>query len=161
MEMGGHNGGRRRLPDAIKALKGNPGKRKLLLTGAGNAVAFAAKPAAIEVPRFLTADREREIFRSAIDLVRWVVHAPDIIGLARWAVYLDMWISAKEHFTEFRTLRDLEKLLQSLEDRIGLNPAARQRIVSGLASAAFSGELPEEAANSPVGFLARVRVKPN
>lgn len=189
--------GRRAIPDEVKALKGNPGKRRLALkTASGEAAKAEAPKLALAVPEFLTHERERDIFRKVIDeyLQRRIARAPDIPTYARWASYLHRWIDCKEQlegkptwFTStskhgellrrhpvFKDMLDLERVLQSLEDRLGLNPVARQNIIKGLSAmpAALGGlfggeeqapetdkpvapELPGtgSAPPSPLGFL--------
>jgi P27 family predicted phage terminase small subunit len=161
--------GRRALPDEVKALKGNPGKRRLALKSATGDVAKADTPRlALAVPDFLSHEREREIFRKVIDeyLQRRIARAPDLTAYARWATYVHRWISSKEqletqptYFTStsrhgeqlrrhpvFKDMLDLERVLQSLEDRLGLNPVARQNIIRGLSAmpAALGGLFGDE-----------------
>lgn len=149
--------GRRPIPDEIKELKGNPGKRRLSLDKARGKSDAAPKPAAaLQIPEFLSGVREREIFRRVVEdyLQRRVARAPDLTAYGRWAHYLDRWIICKEtlqgkatyfkseskHGTllrrhpVFKDQLDLERVLQSLEDRLGLNPVARQNIMKGLAA---------------------------
>lgn len=164
--------GRRPLPDEIKALKGNPGKRRLASLDKAKAKPAAkakprrskgkaapAKPPAatqIQVPDFLTGKREKALFMKVVDdyLQRRVARPPDLTAYARWAHYLDRWIICKETLQGkstffkseskhgallrrhplFKDQLDIERVLQSLEDRLGLNPAARQNIIRGLAS---------------------------
>lgn len=149
--------GRRRIPDEVKALKGNPGKRKLVLEGVGKVeMRPAAKIPALVIPEFLTQDREREIFKRIVEdyLQRRVARPVDFTAYARWASYIHRWVSCKESLdgkaTYFRSeskwgqllrrhplfkdMLDLERVLQSLEDRLGLNPIARQNIIRGLAA---------------------------
>lgn len=159
--------GRRAQPDAVKALKGNPGKRKLALTRAGKSDR-GAKHVAIQPPEFLTAERERVIFTRVVDdyLQRRVARAPDLTAYARWASYVHRWISCKEQLDGkatwfkstskhgdllrrhplFKDMLDLERVMQSLEDRLGLNPIARQNIIKGLSAmpAALGGLFGEE-----------------
>lgn len=162
--------GRRALPDEVKALKGNPGKRRLALKAAsGPAVAKVETPKiALQVPGFLTDDREREIFRTVVDdyLQRRIARPPDLTAYARWASYLHRWVSCKEQLDGkstwfkssskhgdllrrhplFKDMLDLERALQSLEDRLGLNPTARQNIIRGLSAmpAALGGLFGDE-----------------
>lgn len=160
--------GRRAQPDAVKALKGNPGKRKLALTKVGKASAPVPKPAAASPPEFLTNERERLIFTRVVDdyLQRRVARAPDLTAYARWASYVHRWISCKEQLDGkatwfkstskhgdllrrhplFKDMLDLERVMQSLEDRLGLNPIARQNIIKGLSAmpAALGGLFGDE-----------------
>ncbi|BBF93366.1 P27 family phage terminase small subunit [Blastochloris tepida] len=191
--------GRRSQPDDIKALKGNPGKRRLALKAGVDHGETKAPLAHVELPDFLTHERERAIFQRVVDdlLQRRVARQADLAAYARWAHYLHRWIECKDaldgvslayetaskHGTMLRkhplfaAMVDLERLLMALEDRLGLNPAARQTIIRGLAALppAFLGDLFEEdrreraaagdpapsakeaapPADSPLGFLAR------
>jgi Phage terminase, small subunit len=152
--------GRRRIPDAIKELKGNPGKRKLALDGAvapvQKQVAARTMPS-VAIPEFLKHERERTIFKRVIEdyLQRRIAREVDFMAYGRWASYVHDWMSCKEYLegkAKFYKPKSangnerlashpvwqdqiaLEKLLQSLEDRLGLNPAARQSILRGLAA---------------------------
>jgi len=161
--------GRRAQPDAVKALKGNPGKRKLALARAAKPEAASVKPAVfIQPPEFLTNERERAIFVRVVDdyLQRRVARAPDLTAYARWASYVHRWISCKEQLDGkatwfkstskhgdllrrhplFKDMLDLERVMQSLEDRLGLNPIARQNIIKGLSAmpAALGGLFGDE-----------------
>lgn len=108
------------------------------------------------MPEFLVGERERAIYSKVVDeyLQRRIAKATDVMAYARWAHYLDRWISCKEllhgkptffkstsvhgellrRHPVFKDQLDLERLLQSLEDRLGLNPVARQNIIRGLAA---------------------------
>lgn len=163
--------GRRAIPDEVKALKGNPGKRRLALQSASGETTKAEAPRlGLAIPEFLTEDRERDIFRKVIDeyLQRRIARAPDLIAYARWASYVHRWIGCKESLEGkatwfkssskhgellrrhpiFKDMLDLERVLQSLEDRLGLNPVARQNIMRGLSAmpAALGGLFGEEQA---------------
>lgn len=148
--------GRRAQPNEVKALKGNPGKRRLALENAGKSSARPQKHVAVQPPEFLTQEREREIFSRIIDdyLQRRVARPTDLTAYARWASYVHRWISCKEQLDGkstwfkseskwgallrrhplFKDMLDIERVLQSLEDRLGLNPIARQNIIRGLAA---------------------------
>ena len=187
--------GRRPLPAEVKALKGNPGKRRLALEPPQRLDMSVLPPPAL--PSFLTDVREQEIYRRVIDdiLQRRVARSTDIDSYGRWAVYLHRWIGCKEwlegkptfikqgdrlvRHPMFRDMLDLEHALVMLEDRLGLNPAARQTIIRGLAAmpaamkqteqtseaepdvpGAAPTPSPEGQAQSPLGFL-RLAGKPN
>jgi len=185
--------GRKALPDAIQQLKGNPAKRKLHLEQAANGMAHSGPeplPAPLAIPEFLTFERERQIFKRVVEdyLQRRIARTPDLAAFGRWAVYLHRWISAKESMDNraswykvagsdvlrrhpyVKDMIDLERLLQSLEDRLGLNPVARQNIIKGLSTmpAALGGffagndgegkpsggeEIEGETVAGPLGFL--------
>lgn len=195
--------GRRAIPDEVKALKGNPGKRKLALQSAGADDARpASTPSPLTFPEFLTGPREREIYRRVVEeyLQRNVARSTDLNAYGRWAHYLDRWWLLKDtlkdqpdiykvasnHGTYFRQnplhklKLDHEKVLQSLEDRLGLNPAARQNLMRGLAalpppalSGFFGDDAPEKNpddksgpaapidAVSALGYLENAAAPPN
>lgn len=162
--------GRRAQPAEVKALKGNPGKRKLVLENAGKPER-APKSAAVVVPEFLTHERERTIFTRIVDdyLNRRIARPVDITAYGRWAAYVHRWIGCKEQLDGkatwfkstskhgdllrrhplFKDMLDLERVLQSLEDRLGLNPVARQNIIRGLSTmpAALGGLFGDEPAS--------------
>ena len=148
--------GRRRIPDEVKAAKGNPGKRKLLL--ADNESPRVSRPLNYTMPETLTHEREQRIFREIVEdyLQRRVARPQDLFAYARWAHYVHRWMICKETLDQpgamtvyksvsphgtyyrrnpiFKDQLDVERVLQSLEDRLGLNPAARQNIIRGLAA---------------------------
>ncbi len=194
--------GRKAQPDEIKELRGNPGKRRLVaLEAAKKARRIApAPPPLIETPNWLSNDREIAIFRSVVDEYQQnrIARKTDVAAYARWAHYLRRWIEAKEQLGDsgmyykvesnhgsrlalhpllvvmFRCEAEITKQ----EDRLGLNPAARQNIIRGMsslpASADLFGQLPKEAdqaddddelaeataVESPLGFLSGAG-KPN
>ena len=170
--------GRRAIPDEVKALKGNPGKRRLALKAAAGEIAKVDGPRAVlAIPEFLTHDREREIFRKVVEdyLQRRVARAPDLTAYARWASYVHRWIGCKEDLEGkptwfkssskhgdllrrhpiFKDMLDIERVLQSLEDRLGLNPVARQNIMRGLSAmpaalgGLFGGDEPPTEGDKP------------
>jgi phage terminase small subunit len=136
----------------MKAAKGNPGRRALKPSEDKTPTLLEK----IECPEFLTAPREREIFRRIVEdfVLRRIARKPDLTAYARWAHYVHRWILCKEtldgkatwYKTEsnhgemlrrhpmFKDQLDLERVLQALEDRLGLNPVARQNIIRGLAA---------------------------
>jgi phage terminase small subunit len=147
--------GRKKQSLAIKRLKGNPSKERLedLERAAEGTPSPAAQAVPIEMPAFLKTARSREIFASVIAdyAATRIARRPDAIGFGRWAFYVDRWIDTAEqlkgviytskskHGTLMRkhpalgAIADLERCLQSLEDRLGLNPVARQNYLRGLA----------------------------
>jgi phage terminase small subunit len=166
--------GRKAIPDAIHALKGNPSKRRLHLEAPATQMEGPAVLPAVAPPDFLTDPREQEIFRRVVDdiLQRRVARQADLGAYGRWAVYLHRWIRAKQHLDNaeanpqpksgkpsqrpdrhpsFREMLDLEHVLQRLEDRLGLNPAARQAIISRLSAIppAISNMVAEETKPAP------------
>jgi P27 family predicted phage terminase small subunit len=188
--------GRYRQSDALKALRGNPHGHKLeLKRAAADAIPPPATPMPVEIPAFLTTERSREIFRRIIDdyLQNRIARRADIAAFGRWACYLDRWIDVKHDLDgrvltyetvskhgklirrhpDFQVMTDLERLLQSLEDRLGLNPIARQNYLRGLAAlpAPLAGlfndgreqkQTGEPQPDNPLGFLQRASTpKPN
>lgn len=145
--------GRRALPDEIKALKGNPGKRRLVLAQAEE------KGGPIKAPAYVSTVDEKRIFARVADELARVrfIKASDADVLGRWAVYLAKWVSIKKRlqgkkadvFYEtaskhgkmlrvhplFASLFKIEQHLMALEDRIGLNPSSRQAILRGIINA--------------------------
>jgi phage terminase small subunit len=181
--------GRRAVPDEIKALKGNPGRRPL-----GEAARTVAPPIApVWVPEFLVGEREITIYRRVVDdyVQRRIARQADLNAYGRYAYYLNRWIGCAEQLVGkatwfqsesrwgkllrrhpvFKDQLDLERVIQSLEDRLGLNPVSRQNIIRGLSTlppalgGLFASEPPEgepspvgetpELPESPVGFLQR------
>jgi P27 family predicted phage terminase small subunit len=149
--------GRRAKSDELKERAGNPGKRALKDSSPSSASSEETLPAApFEVPDFLTHPREREIFSRIVgDYLRMrIARKPDLVAYARWAHYVHRWIVTKETigetgawytttskhqtgelYRQHPAAKDqfqLERMLQSLEDRLGLNPAARQNLLRGL-----------------------------
>lgn len=148
--------GRRPLPDEVKALKGNPGKRKLALDQArGDAKPTAQLPTPFraEPPDYLTQDGERSAFREVLDALPLnVARKSDLHAIARWSIWLNIFVDAKKrldgrahwyestskHGTFLREhpiskrMHQAEAHLISLEDRLGLNIVARNNIVHRL-----------------------------
>lgn len=145
--------GRKPVPDEIKALKGNPGKRKLVIAQADET------GAPVKAPSYVTTDDERKIFdRVAVELSRVrFIRQTDADALGRWCVYMAKWVSIKKRLTGkkadvyyettskhgtmlrahplFASMLKIESHLMALEDRIGLNPSARQAILRGIINA--------------------------
>lgn len=185
--------GRKALPDEIKALKGNPGKRRLNLDPqADNELGL------VKAPDYVSGEAEKKIFARVAQELNHArfVRRTDADALGRWCVYLAKWVSIKKRLDAgkqhadvyyetaskhgkmlrvhplFASLFKIEQHLMALEDRIGLNPTARQAIVRGLINAPSlpAGDLfgdaqkPEgpmpakehaapELAKGPIGFL--------
>lgn len=158
--------GRTPIPDAVKALRGNPGHRKKQLAAgavestswiAAGETAIARTLAGFEVPDWLTSERSRKIFKGVVEdyLQRRIIRAPDFICAGRWALYLDLWIAAKDGADKAAGLDRLvaiERVMRPLEDRLGLSPLARQDILRGLAAmpAAIGDMLTDEKQKSGV-----------
>jgi hypothetical protein len=144
--------GRRPKPDAVKALEGNPGKRKLATRERGDGgAASGVKPAPekFEPAYFITQEKEREVFNEALRaLPPNMIRRSDIFSLSRWAHWMTVWASCKiqldgnMHWYESKSkhgdlkrehpiakrMSKAEGHLIVLEDRIGLNPVARFNI---------------------------------
>jgi P27 family predicted phage terminase small subunit len=159
--------GRRAQPDELKALKGNPGKRRLP-SSARRAVRGSAPSAVSIMPGFLTQEREKELFTRVIDeyLQRRIARPSDANAYARYCSWLHRWWTCKESLDGkttwyesnslhgklarrhplFKDMIDIERVLESLEDRLGLNVVSRQGIVRGLAAmpAALGGLFGDE-----------------
>src|SRR5262245_10995106 len=127
--MRGHNkGGRKRQPDWLKQLRGNPHGHKLFLDGEMS-VPAVSPVAAKEPPDFLTGTRERQLYQRILDdrLLGRIVRRTDVAVLARYCFYLATWLSYREVEAQgarpsiYRCMLDLERILVQLEDRIGLN----------------------------------------
>lgn len=123
--------GRKRLPDAVVAMKGE--RRHHRQPEAMPLPAVLVRQA-VEIPDWLTSNGARQIFRKVVEdyLQRRIIRAPDFIVAARWAHYLDRWIAAKDG--PLTPLVEMERMMRPLEDRLGLSPAARQDILRGLAA---------------------------
>lgn len=173
--------GRKALPDAVKALKGNPGKRPLMLDGK------ETKPDKIARPEFLTGKEERRLFENIILLASRFVRNSDSFALGRYAYYLSRWavnkklLKDEDDFYETSSphsekmirkhpgseiMLKYEIALLRLEDRLGLSPAARMTIAKGMLLGGGQMPLPLEGEGDPktespaanlgaVGFLAQ------
>jgi hypothetical protein len=162
---GNSNSGRRGQSAALKILKGNPGNRKIK----PDPEVPVMPPAAItEVPEFLTQPRERLLYSRIIADYqhRRIARPADVHAYARWAVYLNRWMAAKEYLDgkaafysstkieatrylpapAFVDMLKLETVIGQLESKLGLTPVARHQIIRGLAAmpADFGGTTPHE-----------------
>lgn len=162
--------GRTPIPEAVKALRGNPGHRKKQLAAgaaepsswiAAGETAIARSLAGYEVPDWLTSERARRIFKSVVEdyLQRRIIRAPDFICAGRWAHYLDLWIAGMDPDTSagLDRLVAIERVMRPLEDRLGLSPLARQDILRGLSAMPaaigdmLTDEKPRSGVTPPVG----------
>lgn len=129
------------------------------------------------MPGFLTQEREKELFTRVIDeyLQRRIARPSDANAYARYCSWLHRWWTCKEALDGkttwyesnslhgklarrhplFKDMIDIERVLESLEDRLGLNVVSRQGIVRGLAAmpAALGGLFGDEpaASETPLG----------
>jgi hypothetical protein len=172
------------LPPEIKALKGNPGKRRLVLAAASGGAVTHPRRFVAEPPGYLTEQAERDAFAMALaTLPANVARASDVNALARWSCWLNIWVQCKSSLGSNETkpdwkfhhkrMNDAEAHLVRLEDRLGLNVAARNSIIHRLfqmpgaqalvedpRSGAIEGEPAQEAPQpaddeSPLGWLRR------
>jgi len=100
--------GRRRVPEELQRLKGNPRKRKLSQLApaepvpASQPTAAAPSPAeatrTIQVPAELRSERERAIFRSVVEelMPRNMVRETDFRLVIRYARFFHLWLQASE-----------------------------------------------------------------
>lgn len=164
--------GRNAQPAAVKEAKGNPGRRPIAREGA------PSPSSAIAAPKKLNA-RQRALWEQfAPELVAMRILRPtDLAAFRRYVVFLDKWeeaeknlrtaklvtITSSEHVQNFERRGQwlmvaimLDKRLSEIEDRFGMNPAARQRLMLQMAQQGalpLSGEhpkpkAPEEGAGS-------------
>lgn len=151
--------GRPAKPAEIKALLGNPGKRRLALQKdaggkRGRVSVPALSPLKAEVPAYLTQERERAAFQRVLDtLPTNIVRQTDLDALARWAAWLNVWVVCKlaldgkqhwyttssEHSPEIHREHPLAKRMDkaeahliTLEDRLCLNIVARNNVMHRL-----------------------------
>lgn len=153
--------GRKPQPAAVNDAKGNPGRRRR----AALPMTETAPPSRSSAPSEL-GDAARRIWDGlAPELTRLnFLRDVDRAAFARYCVHLARWwdltkdiadngesyISRSQHGElervrpAFLVRERIEKRLESLEDRFGLNPAARQQILqrlAGLVPAAPTGNL--------------------
>lgn len=191
--------GRKAQPEEIKELRGNPGKRRLVALEAAKKQqrVAPAPPPRIETPEWLKGQREAAIFRIVVDEYQQnrIARSTDIHAYGRWAHYMARWIDAKEQLGDTSSFYQIESNhgkrlalhpllvvmfrceaeITKQEDRLGLNPAARQNIIRGMSSlptADLFGKIPQPseddddelaqatAIESPLGFLQGIG-KPN
>ncbi len=164
-------------PAEIKALKGNPGGRPLGRAPAELGLFSATPPRSLKRKpkavwkqlagklaglKFIKVSDEPALERYCVDLAAW----RDVT--AKLEETGQVYETSSTHGTMLRVhplflVQDrLAKRLESFEDRFGLNPASRQRILQGLAAQVGGGDLPLPArrdeqpaapAASPIGML--------
>jgi len=164
-------------PAEVKALIGNPGRRRLALATSTNGSAPVLRRR-IAPPEFLN-DDERAMFRQVVEALPLdVLRASDRWALGRWCSWLSIFIETKRARSAPNLAPDIEaKLLRRtesaesrlvmLEDRLCLNVASRNSVMARLIAQApqqtviaETGEPPEPAAApardpDPLGFVAR------
>lgn len=147
--------GRRAKPAEVKALLGNPGKRRLALSEATEGKrAPAPQPVSVEPPAFLTQEAEKKAFAEVLRaLPANLVRKSDLNALGRWAAWLCVWVTCKvaldgkkhwyttssEHSPEIHREHPLAKRMDkaeahlvTLEDRLCLNIVARNNVMHRL-----------------------------
>lgn len=151
--------GRRAKPAEIKQLLGNPGKRRLALNNDadGRGRRLPAPVIKVDAPEYLTQVREREVFGWALEyLPANIVRRTDVHALARWATWLNVWVTCKialdgkqhwyttssDHSPEIHREHPLAKRMDkaeahlvTLEDRLCLNIVARNNVMHRILNA--------------------------
>lgn len=146
-------------PAAIKIAKGNPGRRRV----GADPVELDEQVGGIRAPKTLTKEQREVWDQFAPDLERLkLLRSTDVGMFTRYCVYLAQWRAAEravrrqklvtvtksKHVTMERLNRNLQamllldKRLTDIEDRFGMNPAARQRIFAQLAQGAGNATTP-------------------
>lgn len=151
--------GPRPQPAAIKRAKGNPSRRKIaepeqLPTEAAPADAIAPR-STLPAPKQLTA-AQREVWEAFVpELVGMrLMKATDIAAFGRYCAWTVKWneaerrmrtaklvtVTESEHVVMERMSKwlmvmvHIDKRLEAIEERFGMNPSARQRIFQQLAN---------------------------
>ncbi|MCA3256032.1 MAG: P27 family phage terminase small subunit [Alphaproteobacteria bacterium] len=147
-------------PAAIKLMKGNPGRRRVVdpTVQAGEAAGKAApigKSSELQAPKNLT-DAQRAVwdtFVPDLEAMR-LMRSTDTAAFARYCVWTVKWneaeralrraklvtVTESDHVTMERMSKwlmvmiHIDKRLGDIEERFGMNPSARQRIFAQLAS---------------------------
>lgn len=157
--------GRNAQPAAVKEAKGNPGRRRIAKEGPAAAISSIAPPSGLKVgPR-------RIWERLAPELAGMRILRPsDLTAFRRYCVFVYKWaqvepmlLGAKATVTTVSAHNPdglerksqallvalmLDKRLSEIEDRFGLNPAARQRLMLQMAQ---QGALPLQGGAQPTG----------
>jgi P27 family predicted phage terminase small subunit len=151
--------GRRAKPAEVAQAQGNPGHRKLAVTPA------AVPKLGVEAPHWLAKDA-RTIWAELVTVLGPLnfVKQTDVVAVARYADHLARYIRlsaevskkggiAYETSTPHGTMQRLhpnfaalvrtESMLVTLEDRIGMSPAARQSLMTRAAAGLGMSPPPE------------------
>lgn len=157
--------GRRPKPDALKIAQGNPGKREIVTTKTDAADNAAQKPASIPIPPELTDKGALDVWARMTWRLAGLnfIQATDADAFARYCRYLSLWyklaaqidvdnlvVKTKSDSVEmdrldrkFQAMLLLDKRLEALEDRFGLNPQARHQLLRDkVGSRQPGGQLP-------------------
>lgn len=150
--------GRRAQPAAVKEAKGNPGRRRIVREGK------AAPRTSLSAPSTLNAAQKRlwsKLSERLGDLR--ILRETDLPAFGRYVALLAKWeevdkalraaqlvqVTDSEHVTGLERVGKwlmvalmLDKRLTEIEDRFGMNPAARQRLFLQMAAAGSAPRLP-------------------
>lgn len=147
--------GRRAKPAEVKALLGNPGKRRLALNNdaGGHGTAAPAATLKFEAPIALTPEEQRLFIWATSSLPSNLIRESDLIEFARWATWMCVFVLCKtalqgrqhwyttssEHSPEIHREHPLSKKMDraeahliTLEDRLCLNIVARNNVMHRL-----------------------------
>lgn len=148
--------GRRPKPAEVKALLGNPGKRRLALLNQERPAPGADGATRIpEPPSYLTED-EREAYCFAYEALPYnLVRESDKVAVSEWAVWLVKFVNAKQRLEakketyesvskhgsflrinpDFLIMSRASDKMRELADRLGLNPMARSALTQKMLNA--------------------------
>lgn len=161
--------GRKPKPDALKKIQGNPGKRRV--AKAKDATADAASAlGALAAPASLT-EAERKIWDEMLGTLRQLkfVRESDLRSFARFIKFQALFdavapMVTAENLVEvttsdkvtmerlnkrFLAMVHIDKRLEAYDERFGTNPAARQALLSRLASSAPQLNLGDQPQTKP------------
>ena len=147
--------GRKPKPDALKKLQGNPGKRKI--AKAAQAQADATSPLGALAPPVTLTEAEREIWKTQVATLEHFkfVKPADLKALTRYVKFQALFEAVMPQVTaenlveltvsdkvtmervskKLLVLIHLDKQLEKYDGNFGMNPAARQAMMSRLAAA--------------------------
>jgi P27 family predicted phage terminase small subunit len=152
-------------PAAVKAAKGNPGRRPIGAdpVPAESSTATADQPTAkVAAPAWLNGEARTVWERLAPRLIAMkLLTPPDAYTFARYCKNFAMWLKMQRRLTRkgeiyeietasgkvrradpaFLMADRLDRRLEAVEDRFGLNPAERQRIFAARAAQPHAGDL--------------------
>lgn len=147
--------GRKPEPAAIKEAKGNPGRRPIGADPSGLAASAPRPPAFVEGNALEIWRRYAELLASA----RLLTEA-DANAFGRYCRNLARWVDLQDELDagltyaietasgtvmrpkpQFLIADRLERMLLAIEDRFGLSPSERQRIMAARSQTGVSGDL--------------------
>lgn len=162
--------GRRAMTPEQKEARGNPGKRPIVKTAKVGVI----RKAALTRPDWLTDEIALQVWDQTHEQLHYLRDS-DVHVFGRYCVYMAGWIDATDKIREtggsvyetssahvenmmrinpwFTVRSRLEDDLVKIEEKLGLTPLDRQRIIVQLAAAAQRpmGDLFNQAANDPDG----------